>query len=289
MSRTGWWRYSIGIIAVVALVVGGCAGTSLRTSSGGDESAAASGTFDDWVDAVCPPAFRYEGTSNPVIICNGYATGNDGFKSQIQVFDFRSQSDMQANRKLWDGEFGYATCRAEGQRIVVFKADVSGIGSRSAATEVAQRGIEPLAEFGCSIRPAGSPYQPIPQTPTQSPTVSAPSAPSSGAGGIALPANAYGYVAVQTKSGRTRCQIERSRVICETGENNWPAHGVEITADGSIRFADGNLGDIRPVTMQYRSYQAMGWTIAASSSGTRFTNDRTGHGAFVSVERVQAF
>ena len=289
MSRIGWRRYWICTVAVVSLIAGGCAGTSSRTPPDDDDSAAATGTFDDWVDAVCPQEFRYERTSNPVIICNGYATGSDGFKSQIQVFDYRSQADMQATRKLWDGEFGYATCRAEGQGVAVFKADVSGIGSRSAATEVAQRGIEPLAEFGCSIRPAGSAYQPIPQTPTQSPTASAPSAPSSGTGGIALPANAYGYVAVQTKSGRTRCQIERSRVICETGENNWPAHGVEITADGSIRFADGNLGDIRPVKMQYRSYQAMGWTVAASSSGTRFTNDRTGHGAVVSVERVQAF
>ena len=286
MSAVRFW---VSAVAVVAVVVSGCAGTSSRPSSGGGDSDVSTGTFDDWVDAVCPPAFRYERTSNPVIICNGYATGNDGFKSQIQVFDYRSHSDMHANRKLWDGEFGYATCIGAGNRIAVFKADVSGIGSRSAADEVAARGIQPLTEFGCSIRSAGSALQPVPQTPTENPAAPAPSAPSGGTGGIELPVNSYGFVAVQTKSGRTRCQIESSRVICETGENNWPAHGVEITADGSTRFADGNLGDIRPVTMQYRSYQAMGWTIRASSSGTRFTNDRTGHGAIVSAESVQGF
>lgn len=108
-------------------------------------------------------------------------------------------------------------------------------------------------------------------------------------GAVELPVNSYGYAAVKTQSGRMQCQIERSRVICDTGEGNWPARGVEITPDGSVRFADGNLGDIRPAAMQYRTYTVLGWTIVASSSGTRFTNERTGHGADVSVERVQSF
>ena len=33
----------------------------------------------------------------------------------------------------------------------------------------------------------------------------------------------------------------------------------------------------------------MGWTIEASEDGTRFTNDGTGHGMFISVEGVEAF
>jgi hypothetical protein len=32
-----------------------------------------------------------------------------------------------------------------------------------------------------------------------------------------------------------------------------------------------------------------GWTILPTSDGTRFANDRTGHGMFVSIENVYAF
>lgn len=273
-------------LAVTAVIVGGC-GSSPSASTSGD-SGIATGTFEDWVATVCQ-AGSYERTiSNPVIMCNGDLAESGGFRSQIMVFEYLSQSDMQADRKMWDGEFGYATCIAD-DRIGVFKAEVSGIGSRAAAADLAERSLQPLAEYGCSLRPSGSSSQPVLEAPTQNPASPAPSAPSASPGGVELPAGASGYVTVQTRSGRTRCQIESSRVICETAKGNWPAHGVEITADGSTRFADGNLGDIRPVTMQYQSYQAIGWTIVASSSGTRFTNDRTGHGAVVSVERVQAF
>jgi hypothetical protein len=43
------------------------------------------------------------------------------------------------------------------------------------------------------------------------------------------------------------------------------------------------------VTIDYLTYDAAGWTIAASESGTRFTNEQTGHGMFVSVEKVDTF
>jgi hypothetical protein len=32
-----------------------------------------------------------------------------------------------------------------------------------------------------------------------------------------------------------------------------------------------------------------GWTVLPDSDGTRFTNDATGHGMFVSIENVAAF
>ena len=42
--------------------------------------------------------------------------------------------------------------------------------------------------------------------------------------------------------------------------------------------------------MQYcQTYQLNGWTIFASSDGTRLTNDRTGHGMFVSIQNVYSF
>jgi hypothetical protein len=127
---------------------------------------------------------------------------------------------------------------------------------------------------------------------TQPQRRSAPTAPAEAAprpSAIALTPGQYGYVAIQTASGRTRCQIESERVICETAATNWPAHGVAIGPDGSIQFADGNLGDIRPVTIGYHRYTALGWTIDASEAGTRFTNDRTGRGADVSTEQVRPF
>ena len=43
------------------------------------------------------------------------------------------------------------------------------------------------------------------------------------------------------------------------------------------------------VTIDYRTYSAVGWTIVATTDGTRFTNDRTGHGAFVSIEKVETY
>jgi hypothetical protein len=33
----------------------------------------------------------------------------------------------------------------------------------------------------------------------------------------------------------------------------------------------------------------VGWTIEADEAGTRFTNDRTGHGMVVAVDGVRAF
>jgi hypothetical protein len=32
-----------------------------------------------------------------------------------------------------------------------------------------------------------------------------------------------------------------------------------------------------------------GWTVVPSSDGTRFTNDGSGHGMFVSIDNVAAF
>jgi hypothetical protein len=85
--------------------------------------------------------------------------------------------------------------------------------------------------------------------------------------------------------------IEEDMVGCETAATDWPVapdghpyHGVKVTADGHIEWVQGDLGDTSLVKLEYQNYHAMDWTIIASSSGTCFTNDRTGHGMFVSVE-----
>ncbi len=129
------------------------------------------------------------------------------------------------------------------------------------------------------------------------PTSSQPAPPSANppAGAIPLPPDQNGYVFIETKSGQTRCQIDADAVGCEAQFTNSPveegerANGINVTASGSVQWVVGNLGDIPTVTIDYRTYEAEGWTIAASESGTRFSNDKTGHGMFVSVEKVDTF
>lgn len=139
-----------------------------------------------------------------------------------------------------------------------------------------------------------TPRPPVTPPTTTSPTPAPPPSPNPPAGAEVLsPQN--GYVFIETKSGKTRCQISSDGVGCEAPFTNpptvdgTPANGVRVTVDGEIRWVVGNLGAMPVVTLDYRTYYAVGWTIEASSTGTRFTNERTGRGMTVSVESVQAF
>jgi hypothetical protein len=161
---------------------------------------------------------------------------------------------------------------------------------------------------GCSSQIHGKPVASPPAGATEpsfpkakpsipSPTPSPPAPPSANppAGAIPLPPDQKGYVFIETKSGQTRCQIDTDSVGCEAQFTNSPmqdgerANGINVTASGSVQWVVGNLGDIPTVTIDYSTYDAEGWTIAASESGTRFTNKGTGHGMFVSIENVETF
>jgi hypothetical protein len=134
-------------------------------------------------------------------------------------------------------------------------------------------------------RPSRSPAA---QPPTAKPTVPAPPPAQE------LPPE-NGYVFVQTKSGKTRCQLDTAEVGCESAftdsppVDGIPANGVRLSAGGQLQWVLGNLGAIPAVTLDYRTYRAVGWTIEATPDGTRFTNDATGHGMVVAVERVESF
>ncbi len=110
-----------------------------------------------------------------------------------------------------------------------------------------------------------------------------------------LPANAAGFVYIETRSGKTRCQISVGNVGCESAFTNSPviggerATGVEVSASGSNRWVVGNLGAMKPTTIGYDTYSAVGWIIKADRNGTRFTNAATGHGMFVSTDQVNFF
>jgi hypothetical protein len=172
----------------------------------------------------------------------------------------------------------------------------------------------PMLMSGCSsviegrpvATPGTGPTEPSFPTPRSSTTTAPPSSPTAAppttpvsptapAGAIPLPPDQNGYVFIETKSGMTRCQINKDSVGCEAPFTNSPlqdgehANGVHITSSGSVQWILGNLGAIPTVAIDYKTYDAQGWTIVASEAGTRFTNGHTGHGMFVSVEKVNTF
>jgi hypothetical protein len=112
-----------------------------------------------------------------------------------------------------------------------------------------------------------------------------------------LTPNEGGYVRVGTKSGSTSCSINTELVACRTGANNWPTdsdgqhyHVASIKANGEFNWVKADLGLLEgKVTMDYQTYSAQGWTIVAGPDGTKFTNDRTGHGMSVSTQSVTPF
>ena len=147
---------------------------------------------------------------------------------------------------------------------------------------------------GCGIAtepdfPTTRPTTPSPATPSLAPS------PEPGPAPGALAPNAAGYVYIETASGKTRCQLSADNVGCESQFTDAPtidgeqATGVEVSSGGSTRWVVGNLGAMPTVTIGYDTYRTVGWTIEADSSGTRFTNDDTGHGMFVSTDRVDFF
>lgn len=171
--------------------------------------------------------------------------------------------------------------------VVLAFAALTGCQTTTTGTPVINP-TEPTEPSFPTSRPA-KPTAAPPKTLTPGPS-SSPTAP----GAEALtPEN--GYVFIETKSGKTRCQLDTAEVGCEAQFTNAPvldgteANGVRVTANGELSWVVGNLGDIPVVTLDYKTYSAVGWTIEASEEGTRFTNDGTGHGMVIAVEGVQAF
>jgi hypothetical protein len=114
--------------------------------------------------------------------------------------------------------------------------------------------------------------------------------------------NDYQYV--RTVSGKVRCVMSAGHVGCErasadgfpgapksaSGPGNWNVAGVD--ADGTFAYGEGNIGgvDANQETLTYGvTYHSKGWSVAPSFTGTRFTNDATGHGMFVSIDGVSPF
>ncbi len=173
-------------------------------------------------------------------------------------------------------------------------AAISGCGSTV-------DGVATCPGCGSGTEPDFPTPRPIPTLPTTTApstttsTQPGPTTTKAPAGGQVLPANEAGYVYIETRSGKTRCQISADNVGCESEFADAPvldgekATGVEVSASGSNRWIVGNLGAMPTTTIDYATYHAVGWSIVADSTGTTFTNDSTGHGMFVSTDRVDFF
>jgi hypothetical protein len=172
--------------------------------------------------------------------------------------------------------------------VVALGVVVTGCHTNIPGTPVATPNspTEPTFPTSRPTRPTAAP----PKTLTPAPPTRTAAAP----GTQVLPPE-NGYVFIETKSGKTRCQLSTAEVGCEAQFTNSPvlngirANGVRLTPNGEVSWLVGNLGDIPVVTLDYRTYSAVGWTIDAAEVGTRFTNDGTGHGMTVAVDGVQAF
>jgi hypothetical protein len=108
---------------------------------------------------------------------------------------------------------------------------------------------------------------------------------------------------VRTESGKVRCDIQADKVgcqylpgfplapICDTG--GYHCDIAQVKSSGGFSWIDGNIPGAHPendVVLNYgQTYHLQGWTINPGEDGTRFTNDSTGHGMFVSVENVSSF
>lgn len=175
---------------------------------------------------------------------------------------------------------------------------VAGCSSTVDGRPIAAPGAGPTEPSFPTSRPSAVPPTtsslPSP-TPSSIPPAVPPTSPTAPAGAIPLKPDDSGYVFIETKSGLTRCQINKDAVGCEAPFTNSPmqegehANGVHVTSGGSVQWVLGNLGAIPTVTIDYKVYAAQGWTITATKDGTRFQNNGTGHGMFVSIEKVSTF
>lgn len=115
---------------------------------------------------------------------------------------------------------------------------------------------------------------------------------------------APGVQYVRTTSGSVRCLIlaegaapaDTAGVTCESGAFQQAPAGadqVRVNAAGHFTWDAANIGGgsgANDLTLTYgQTYHLLGWTINPTSNGTRFTNDATGHGMFVSLQNVNSF
>ncbi|GAB3136047.1 hypothetical protein GCM10027289_30900 [Tsukamurella serpentis] len=165
-------------------------------------------------------------------------------------------------------------------------------------------------EMGVTVVPGGVQVTTVPPAPSASAFPpgggSAPPAPSStetssatptAGSPVAIEDNGNGYTFMQTRSGKARCRVSETGAGCQLQfaqpvprtESGDGANGVNVGSDGVLTYVLGDIGVADPVTLDYRTYTARGWTIVATEEATTFTNQRTGHGMIVNIYGARAF
>ncbi|MGD9619530.1 MAG: hypothetical protein AB7G47_04475 [Mycolicibacterium sp.] len=275
-AGTAWCA---AVALCVALPVAGCASGPKSVDPTANAEAAAeatqvSGSLEDWKDAVCLSGTGGSGTRHTVDGSACVPQDGDG----IVNFDHFESASSMGSVLSWTPAAHVAQTVVDGRPLAIW----------TPSGEVGD--LDPLQEFGfdvVSYQSAGF-TRGVGEVPA--------SVPDTG-DAVTLPVNQFGYVVVQTAGGDTQCIVEIAFVGCQTMGTRWPQHadgsgpyhGVRINADGTGSWVDGNLGAAAPTTLTTQTYRAQGWTIVSSPAGLRFTNDKTGHGALVSVEGVQTF
>jgi hypothetical protein len=112
---------------------------------------------------------------------------------------------------------------------------------------------------------------------------------------------------VRTQSGNTRCLVWPDSVVCQylPGFAQAPVDtaggsGIHwdlavVTSAGAFKWDNANIPGApeviaNDVVLNYgQTYHLNGWTILPTEGGTRFTNDSTSHGMFVSIDNVSSF
>ena len=112
---------------------------------------------------------------------------------------------------------------------------------------------------------------------------------------------------VKTTSGAVICKVATESVNCKVEDsligfanaptNDAPgyAHIAWATSSGAFRWVTGTgIGNCGPSYDSFKltygvEQHIAGWPIEPSQDGTRFTNDATGRGMFVSLANVYAF
>jgi hypothetical protein len=134
---------------------------------------------------------------------------------------------------------------------------------------------------------------------------------SSAASAEPRPDNPFDQEFVTTESRTVRCNVEPGRVLCSGSFANAPivcggpsacdpddskyvANTVWIDAEGGgLQWNASNMQTTGDAESKYdlvltygQVFHLKGWTVEPSSEGTRFTNDGTGRGMFVSRQGV---
>ena len=131
--------------------------------------------------------------------------------------------------------------------------------------------------------------------------------------GTAAIARADDSQPVRTQSGKVRCLVSANDVdhgggplvVCEYNDGGFPQAPASspgnhpnlavIRGNGAFNWNTGNIGGdpsalASDVVLTYgQTFQFKGWTVTPTFDGTRFTDDASGHGMFVSIDNVYSF